>query len=168
MENQDLPQYEFVTRDGRLVRSTKEGLKDIGEAYAFFDCKASKQGLEEDLAKYKAKTESKLELSLREVKDVLEGEELSQYLLNLIKGRAIYPTFPSRDRTPRETAKPTKVKDLKYMLAAKRLDATNQDVAQELGEIMNGVYNKYGDEKPFNFDVIAKIDGEYGSGGVVK
>lgn len=154
-------EYEFVDREGRLVRSTKEGLKPVGKAYAFFDCKASEQELVEDFAKYKAKTESKLELSLREVKDVVEGEEVNQYLLNLIRGREIYPTFPSRDRTPRETAKPIKVTDLKYMLEATRLDATNQDVAQELGDIMNGIYNKYGDEKPFNFDVVAKIDGEY-------
>ena len=137
--------------------------REIGKAYAFFDCNASKGEIEAELPIIRSlsRTPSKLELSLKEVKNLGKNREVDSDLLKYVGEKEIYPTFPSRFKDLMETAKPIKMTDLKYMIEAKYPDGTNEDTANELGDVMSGIYAEYGNDEPFNVAVVAKIDGEF-------
>lgn len=135
---------------------------NIGEAYGFFDSSASKAVIQVELPTILQRVGSpkELEVSLMELRD-LEKIKVDSDLLQLIKESEIYPIFPSKYKDQMKTAKPVKMTDLKYALKATCLGRGNEETAKELEQIINGIYKKYDDGKPFNVAVVFKVDGEY-------
>ncbi|MBI2124843.1 hypothetical protein HYT92_03560 [Candidatus Pacearchaeota archaeon] len=138
-------------------------MEKIGRAYEFFDCKASKEEIESVLPfiRERVRTPSKLEISLKEVKELQRDKETDPDLLYFIGKNKIYPAFPSRFKAEMRNAKPIKMTDLRYAIEAAYPDATNEETANRLGDVMEGIYFKYGNNMPFNVAVVAKIGGEY-------
>lgn len=159
--------YEFVNREGVLVRPAKVKGKDVllpvGKAYSFFDCDTSKQEIERELPRIRelARTPSHLELSLIEVNDLEKSRGVGPDLLQFIRQNEIYATFPSKYKDQMKTAKPIKMTDLKYMLTAAYPNVRNEEAANELGDVMNEIYSRYGNGEPFNVAITCKIDGKY-------
>ena len=111
MENQELPQYEFVNKDGRLVRSTEEGLKPVGIAYGLIGHSAPIRQVEAELQEVSEDTRhpSMLELSLREDLDDIKDLDLREI---------------ARKVNPR------------YVVKATYLEATNEKTAEELAALL--------------------------------
>lgn len=98
-------EYEFVDREGRLVRSTREGLKSLGKAYGFVDCSASVGEIEAELPEVRedTKTPSELELSLKEGIDGIKGDSDLRAIAILQNPKyTIEATYPGA--TNKETA----------------------------------------------------------------
>ena len=135
----------------------------VGKAYGFFDCNASKEEIEVELSTIRKidKIPSKLELSLMEVNDLEKSRAVDPGLLQFIRQNEIYATFPSKYKDLIKTAKPIKMTDLKYVIAAAYPNARNEEAANELGDVMNRIYRRYGNGEPFNVAIACKIDGEY-------
>lgn len=148
-------------------------IKEPGEAYAFFDCNAPRGMIDAYLRgslqetsgeckhDYPKPSELEVELSLREIKELGRDRNDDPDLLEFIRDQRIYTTFPSRYKELMKTAKPILMRDLKYVIEAKDDNMSNEDVANQLGIAMNSVYLRFGEKKPFNVVVVAKIDGEY-------
>ena len=82
-------------------------------------------------------------------------------LLVFIKESEIYSTFPTKYKHLMKTAKPIKMKNLKYMLEATNPNATIEETGDALSQVMNSIYLKYGEGKPFNVAIPGKFDGRY-------
>lgn len=83
-------------------------------------------------------------------------------LVKYIGENSIYPIFPEKFKAQMKNAKPIKMSDLRYILEAKYPDATNEQAAEQINGVSNYLYYTFGNNKPFNYDVIARApDGEY-------
>jgi hypothetical protein len=102
-----------------------------GEAYAFFDCKASKENIEKEIVDIRRVigTPSKLELSLT--------EGINPNSFNHPELRAI--------------AQEAKDARIRYVLGAKYNGATNRQTADELSSVLNQAYQSplYYDKERF-------------------
>jgi hypothetical protein len=138
----------------------------IGEAYAFFDCYASKDEIARELPNIREVSQipGELELSLREVKELVQDKNTDSKLLDFIKGNSIYSTYSSKNiEEARKTAKPIPLKNLKYALKANCASRTNEQVAQQLGDVLNGInYTYFKEGETFTGAIIGQVDGEYG------
>ena len=146
-----------------MVDQTK---KQVGEAYAFFDCKASLEEVHQeigDLASNLSRdTLSKLELSLREMSDFRKSSNDIE-LLQALDSVPFYPIFHSEARKLKEEATPMRMKDLRYALTAKYTPGTNNDAGDALCFIMAGIYARYSDDALFLGQIVGKgPDGQYG------
>ena len=136
--------------------------RGVGEAYAFFDCSASKEVIEEKLPDILTEcSPGGLEVSLMEVKDFEKKGGVGSDLLHFIRERKISAIYPSEYLPLMRTAKPTKMTFLKYVMRATLPTARNDEVADKLGSVMNQVRLLWGDGKPYNMAIVYKIDGEY-------
>lgn len=136
----------------------------MGEAYAFFNCTAPRGQIERELPQIRQAVQAPntLEISLSEVRE-LNREATDPKLLEVIGREEISSTYPSRLRHLMATAKPTRIQDLKYALHAKQTGATNEEVAEALVPVMNGIYLNYEAEKVFTGCIVGKSpEGEYG------
>lgn len=114
---------QFTDRENRLVRVIKESPKNpvaVGEAYTFFDCKASREEIEKELP------------TIRQISNT--PDELELYLTQEIN--------PDNFRHPelREVAKQAKKAGIKYSIKANYVNATNEKTASELTDIMRNAY----------------------------
>lgn len=122
-------------------------MKKEGKAYAFFGCRASKKEIEEllpDIREF-VKTPSELELSLTEgLNDLTNDSELRDITLKASDGglRFIH---------------------LRYVLIAAHAEATNNETAGELADILNQAYQSslYQDKEQFRGAIVYKENGEY-------
>jgi len=116
--------------------------KKTGKAYAFFDCKASKQSIEELLPHIResVKTPNALELSLMEDIGTLTGD--SQLL---------------------KIAEEAKDAGIKYVMEATYPDATNHQTADEVASVLNQAYQSqlYERGEQFRGEVVYKEKGSY-------
>lgn len=135
---------QFVDREGNLVRVVRGSHSPVpvGEAYAFFNCTASKDEIERKIPTIRnlTKTPNELELYLTEGTDSLKGNtELRQ-----IAGEA------------REAG-------IKYVMKANYPTGTNRQTADELSGILNQAYQsplfKEGEE--FRGSIFYKEKGNY-------
>lgn len=134
---------------------------NVGEAYGFFDSGASKAVIQVELPTILQRVGSPngLEVSLMKLKD-LEKIKVDPDLLQLIKESEIYPIIPSKYKDQMKTVKPIKIVSLKYVIKAiAKLE--NEKVADELGMIINGVYETYGNKDIFYSVIAWKEKGEY-------
>jgi len=133
---------EFVTREGQLVRITKEGLKPVGRAYGFFDCDASKAAIEAELPhlRHMAQTPNQLELSLTEGVGTLQVDSA----LRAIIQQSEYPPY-------------------RFALQARYEGATNRETADQLNSILNQAYQSplYQKGEPFRGDIVYEENGDY-------
>jgi len=115
---------------------------NYGTAYAFFDCRASKDQIETELPNIRqcVKTPSKLELSLTEGVENLTGDTELVAL-----------------------AKEAKEGGMRYVLQAKYPGATNNQTADEVASIMNQAYQTplYADKEEFRGGIVYQEKGQY-------
>lgn len=112
---------EFVDRKGNLVRVVRGSPNPVhvGEAYAFFNCSASRYRIEREIPKIRslAQTTSELELYLTEETDSLK-----------------------EDTELRQIADEAREKGIKYVMRANYPNGTNAQTADELAGILNQAY----------------------------
>lgn len=134
-----------------------------GKAYAFFDCNEPKEALAPDLSAM-AEAEglsSGLELSLSEVKELLQDGHEDRDLLKFVMAKTIIPTPPEKFRHLSSARKPVKLSDLKYIIEATLPGEPNEEAVFALLPVMNHLYFEFGGSKPFNVAVACKIGREY-------
>ena len=115
---------------------------EVGKAYAFFNCKASKEKIEAELPTIRkfVKTPSQLELSLIEGVRNLKGE------FDLV-----------------ELAKEAEAAGIKYVMEATYPTSNNEQTAGELSAILNQAYQSplYSKGETFEGNIIYKDKGKY-------
>jgi len=138
--------------------------KRTGEAYAFFNCSASKEKIERELPRVReaSRCPSELELSLKEVNKLDGDRNTDPKLMEFLRTNEIYSTYPSKHRGLMAKAKPTRMRDLKYAVRARYPNKTNEETAQVLGDVMNEVYLNFDEGEIFTGAIVGKVDGEYG------
>lgn len=113
-----------------------------GKAYAFFDCNSSKGDIEKELPfiRESVKTPSKLELSLME----------NTY-------------FSTQDSQLLQIAEDAKNAEIRYVIEATYLNATNHQTADELAPILNQAYQSqlYEKGEKFRGEIVYKERGRY-------
>jgi len=113
----------------------------IGEAYAFFDCEASKEDIEKEIPLIRRVAQIPNELELRLI------DEISL----------------DRDEELRQIADEARDTGMKYIMSANYPNATNLKTADELGAVLNQAYQsplfKPGDE--FRGGIFYKEKGRY-------
>jgi len=147
--------------------------KNYGKAYAFFDCNAPRNKLEDYLQRrlpgefmkcehdFPKPDKLGLELKLAEVKEIMGCKNIDPDLLETVQRESIYSTYPVAYKHLMASAKPVPLKNLKYVITA-RNNQTNADVCEKLTTVMNDVYLKFGEKKPFTVAVLGKDDnGQY-------
>ncbi len=123
----------------------------IGKAYAFFDCKAEIEEIREHLPKITDGWSHKafgLELILDELKAFLIKDELDSDLLRYVNESEICSIGGS------EKGDLVKLSSLKYVIEAHYANETNEETGNILEMVMNGVYMRFGKNKPFYVDVV--------------
>jgi len=136
----------------------------MGQAYGFFDCRASKEEIEAKLPTVRefAQTPSKLELSLRQGVGNLKDNQKLIAAYEKAKSCIIFPDAMSPSDRLQETQK-TRDTELKYVIEARFPSATNKQTAGELGDVLNQAYQSllYEDGEPFRGAVVHEENGEY-------
>jgi hypothetical protein len=123
-----------------MVNQTK---KQVGEAYAFFNCRASKGEIERELPDIRdaVKTPNQLELSLTEGinPEIFKHPEL------------------------RSIAQDAKDAGIRYFMRASYRDASNKQTADELSSILNQAYQSplYQDKEEFRGGIFFEENGHY-------
>lgn len=123
--------------------------KNYGRAYAFFDCRASKEQIEIELPTIRqyVKTPSNLELSLTEGVEKFWEKNKS----TMAQGIAL------RD-IPQLMTMIQEAKDsgMRYVLEAKYEGATNRQTADEVASVMNQAYQSplYADREEFRGAIV--------------
>ncbi len=124
----------------------KEDTKTVGEAYAFFNCNASKREIEGELPKIRnlVRTPSRLELKLMEGMDQLKG-----------------------DKGILEIASEAKEAGIRYAIQARLPGATNEGTADEVSGILNQAYQSplYQDGEGFVGQIFYRDGNNYVSRG---
>ncbi|MCX6748763.1 MAG: hypothetical protein NT076_04100 [Candidatus Pacearchaeota archaeon] len=134
-----------------------------GEAYAFFNCNASKEAIEGEIPDIRrvVETANGLELSLTEVSTLRTRRE-DPALSRFIETAEIGSIYPSKLAHLRSTDKPKKVRDLRYALHAIYPDKSNEDAAGELVGVINEIYTNHEAGKIFTGAIVGKdAEGEY-------
>lgn len=125
-----------------LLEYDKRKSAKIGEAYAFFNCNATKQEIEQEIPFIRklVKTPGELELSLTEGMDQIKGDP---------KLLAI--------------AKEAKEAGIRYFMEATLPNATNRATADELSSVLNQAYQSplYQSGEQFRGEIVYKEKGEY-------
>lgn len=140
-----------------------EDTQETGKAYAFFDVrKTTPETLIESLThiRTKARTPSELELTLKTMTDFKTGK-INPEIIRFIDSQSIYPTYPTGYKALMKSVSPTQVRDLGYVIEASHPYVSNAETADMLEPITNGVWQTFGQRRPFKRTIVAKIDGEY-------
>lgn len=115
---------------------------DVGRAYGFFYCGASKQEIETELPTIRelVKTPSQLELSLMEGMDNIKG-----------------------DKGLTALAQEAKQDGINYMLQATYPNGTNKDTADEVASVLNQACQSplYKAKEPFKGAIVYEEKGKY-------
>ncbi len=147
-----------------MTQTQEQAQQSSGEAYAFFDCRASKSKIEEGLPyiREQSETPNKLELSLMETRE-LEKSGADPKLLQFVRETETCPVYPQRLRHLKSSAVPKRIGDLRYVLHAIYPGKSDEDAVGELVNIANGVNYVFGSRGPFRGEIIAKTpEGSYG------
>lgn len=122
----------------------------IGKAYAFFDCRASKEKIETELNYIRdaVETPRELELSLTENLDELIGFRGALRLID-----------PNLSQIAREA----KEAGIRYAMEAKYPNATNKKTADELSAVLNQAYQSdlYQKDEGFRGWIFYEDNGQY-------
>lgn len=129
--------------------------RQIGEAYAFFNCNTPRNEIDAHLHEG---LEGEVELSIRDTKDLESDPSTDPKLLDTMREQTIYPFYPESFRGG--VLKPVLMKNLKYVIKA-QTSGDNLDAARSLAGVMNDVYLRFGENKPFWMTVVGKDNGEY-------
>ena len=123
-----------------------------GRAYAFFDCRASKEQIVAELPTIRecVKTPSNLELSLT------EG------VMKFVGTRVLTSTLKNKSQLI-AIAKEAKEGGMRYVLEARYEGATNKQAADEVSSVLNQAYNSplYADKEEFRGGIVYEDMGKY-------
>ena len=132
-----------------------------GKAYAFFDCNAPRKTIEDYLSGRLPETDREcshdhpkphelgLELTLEEVPELRSDRDSDGELIRFVDEMQIYATYPSSHKDEMKNAKPKTLRNVKYVIKAKSSGPTNIETAEKLTTVMNDVYLRFGEKKPF-------------------
>ena len=130
-------------------------------AYAFFDCDASKQELEKSGShiRNEAKTPKGLQLLLNEG---ISGLQLDKTLAEQIQYPDDYRVM-SNERIKQGYEKERRpLASMKYVLVATYMGASNDDAANELGDVINVIHKMFNkDQGIFRGSVVYEKEGAY-------
>jgi len=122
--------------------SNNKTVNMMGKAYAFFDCRASKEKIEKELSTIRefARVPPLVEISLIERPDKLKGDERIKAIANGFKGLGI-----------------------RWTMTAAYPGVANKAAAEELEAILNQAYQShlYGSKEKFRGWVLYKIGRAY-------
>jgi len=138
--------------------------KNYGRAYVFMDLEASKKQVEDELPRAREvdKTPSQLEISVREVKELIADKTTDLDLVRCMHENEIFPSVPSSYSGSRSKIKQKRMSDLRYVLEAKYPGATNEQTSEAMNDIPNHLYNTFNKGRPFYAINISKApDGQY-------
>ncbi len=131
----------------------------IGKAYAFFDCDASKKQIEESMPQIRqdARTPRGLQMLLHEgISDL----KLDKTLAEQIQYPDDYRVVSSKRQVFEQESKP--LSSMRYTLVASYTGASNEDVANELGDITNIIHTRFNrDQGIFRGAIVYEKNGEY-------
>lgn len=134
------------------------GYQGYGEAYGFFNSRATLEQLKEDMPLIRKGIDVKygipdeVELELREVKDLASDRNTPSDLIECINEGNFTPIRTEKNRKAGITPEKMYVKDLKYVIKATYASRTNKDAAEQLGNALNAVYQRY--DKGDNFAAV--------------
>jgi hypothetical protein len=138
----DLKSYAFIDGNGNKVTRNNSLFKQVGEAYSFFYCNASKSKIDAEIPiiRKMAKIPSQLELSLVQGMDNVVGDKK---LIAL--------------------SKEAKQDGINYMLQAKYPNKTNEETANELNAVMVQMYPSplYKTKEAFRGAIVYKEKNHY-------
>lgn len=146
---------------------------ETGEGYALFNCNAPRDKIEAYLQGRLPQTqecqhdvpkphELGLELKLEEVSELVKKGDVDTDLLAVVNRESVYSRYPEAYKHLMPSAKPVPLRSLKYAIRAKGKQ-TNAEACEALTTVMNDVYLKFGERKPFTAAVLGKDDdGNYG------
>ncbi len=134
---------------------------NVGKAYAFFDCDATKEEIEKELPslRHDARNPKGLQLLLHEGISELQFDKA-------LTGKIQYPDdyriksskFDKQDYGEEE--KP--LSEMKYVLEANYEGASNKKTADELGDLLNYIHYEFNEDQNFlRGDVVYEKNGEY-------
>jgi hypothetical protein len=133
----------------------------VGRAYAFFDCDASKEQIEEAMPDIRrnVRISEGLQLLLQEG---ISGLELDAKLAECLRFPDDYRVMSSERFKQRGEAERVPLDSLRYAMTADYAGATNEDAAGELGDVMNAIHLSCNrDQGLFRGAVVYEKDGEY-------
>ena len=133
----------------------------VGRAYGFFDCDALRQRIEESLPRIKqdARTPHDLQMLLYEG---VSGLQLDETLAEQIQYPDDYRVMSSEKLKQGYEEERRPLSSLKYVLLAHYEGASNEDVANELGGVLNDVHRRFNkDQGFFRGVVVYEKNGEY-------
>jgi len=135
----------------------EKGDKNYGTAYAFMDLDASIKQVRDELPRVlvAAQTPSELEVSVREVKDLINDRKIDSALVEYIRAVNVKPAGhfnrPSK-----------KMSELKYVVEAKYPNAEDKQAAEQLTDVSNNLCYAFNYKKPFYAEIVAKApNGRY-------
>ena len=135
----------FIDKQGNVVHPNRDeyyAKKESGKAYAFFNCSASIEAIEEELPLIRecVRTPSNLELALMEGTDNLKGD-------------------PKLLQIAREAKKA----GIRYVFDATYQGGTNRQTADELAGILNQAYQSplYQEGEQFSGEIVFREKGKY-------
>ncbi len=136
---------QFRDRKGKLVRVTRENPKSpipVGKAYAFFDCTAPKDAIEELIPKVRSAVQTPSILELQLLKGANSIEEDPQIM---------------------EIAREAQDAGLPYTIEATYPNGTNKQTADEVATMLNQIYQSplYREKEPFRRRVFYKQRRKY-------
>lgn len=161
----EIKDYAFIDREGipmtreRHLREMQEYAKNKeGTAYAFFDCDAAKAEIQGAMPEIRAKarTHEGLKLLLNEGNQGLDDLLVKLHSLELINDNFLemlrYPDdyrvmSSERRRAGDITVEARPLGSLRYAMVANYRGASNEKTANELANVMNGVYGNLNRDK---------------------
>ncbi|GEM_PF-1221122 len=136
---------------------------EYGRAYAFFNAPLDISGLERELPSLRevSNTPDNLVLALRTVRSWRVLPDISEGLSRFVDGVNIYPILPSSLADQKQTASPIQMGDLDYVISGIAENRGNEQVAGELGDLLNGIYYLLHPQSSFTAAVIYEENGKY-------
>ncbi len=149
---------------------SKDSREKIGEAYSFFDCRASKEEVArkfDDVIKSSEIPRQRLELSLFEGERGFLEHVTDSQLKEIVPYARRNIIFSQKDtRSMKEKIAEcdrAKSREFGYVIHAAHLGKSNVETAQELSSVVNGLYQSplYEKYEPLRGVILYKDEGEY-------
>lgn len=134
--------FDRFVRDETRGLYVPRGMETPGKAYGFFDCRSSKDEIEESMPKIRKYAQTPLKVGLSLTDD-----------LGRITG----------DSDLMAIAEDARNEGMRYALEATYRGATNREVADEVEGFLNQTYQTqlFDKGEPFRGDVIFQLEGKY-------
>ena len=155
----------FIDRQGNVVHPSREDYnarksKQVGRAYAFFDCDASLDYLKQTMQEIVSDPQNPKGLELQ-VQEGVAGLEFDEKLAEAIKFPFDYRIMSHERRIQDNEEEKRTAESLKYALVAKCPGMTNETVATRTENVMENIRTLNEDPSLFRCALVYEKDGEY-------